>query len=257
MPNKKIICFLTFRPSYEYYELCKEILEDNKYQGYICIDDNSYQIPNYDGRIPIIQIDNEECEMAGFLNTVTCCRNRACSRDKALYYFCKLEKKYRYIWFIEEDVFIPSKTTIPDLDDKYKTGDLVTSSHSIMENINFDWFFTKHTFEEFQYSIEPPYAKSLICAIRVSKKMMDLIEEYADFYNILPFCETLFNTLALKNDLEVVTPEELSTIVFRKDWEQKHINLHYLYHPIKEMEIQLKYRTLVRNIQLNKNRLNP
>jgi len=247
MTNKKIVCFLTFRPTQTFYELCKAILEDSNYQGYICIDDNSYQIPNYDGKIPIIQINNEECEANGFKNSVTYCRNQACSRDKALYYFCKLEKEYRYIWFIEEDVFIPSKTTLPRLDDKYGSGDLVTSSHDIIETVTHDWFFSKRAFEEFADYCAPPYAKSLVCAIRVSKKMMDCIEEYADFYNTLHFCEIIFNTLAVKNNLEIIIPEELSTIVYQKEWQINDINQRNLYHPIKDMFIQSEYRDFIRN----------
>lgn len=257
MTKKTMVCFLTFRPTQKFYELCKEVLEESDYQGYICIDDNSYQIPNYDGKIPIIQIDNEECEFNGFKNTVTYCKNRACSRDKALYYFCKLEKEYQYIWFIEEDVFIPSKTTLPYLDDKYRSGDLITSPHDIIDSPENRWFYSKRAFEEFEDYCAPPYAKSLVCAIRVSRKMMDCVEHYADFYNTLPFCEILFNTLAMKNNLEIVIPQELSTIVFQKEWIFKYINRRYLYHPIKDMSVQSEFRSFVRNIQRNEQIKNP
>lgn len=250
MCDKIIICFLTFRPKQLFYELCKEILEDcdQTHQGYICIDDNSYEIPNYDGKIPIIQIDNTECETNGFKNTVTYCKDQACSRDKALYYFCKLETDYRYIWFIEEDVFIPSKMTIPYLDDKYSVGDLITSAHDIIETTDHSWYYAKRAFEEFSEYYAPPYAKSLVCAIRVSRKMMEYIEEYADFYNTLHFCEILFNTLAMKNDLEIIIPEELSTILFQNVWKTNYIDRTYLYHPIKDMFIQSEYRKQIRNI---------
>jgi hypothetical protein len=250
-----IICFLTYRPNDTYYNLCKEVLDQN-FRVYICIDDNDYEIPNYDGKIPIIKIRREECEDAGFKNTVTCCKDIACSRDKALYYFCKIEKKYDYIWFLEEDVFIPSKTTIPYLDNKYK-GDLITSSHEIIETNTYPWYFTRRTFDEYKEIFEPPYAKSMICAIRVSRKMMDAIEEYAAFYKTLHFCETIFNTLALKNNLTVVCPPELSTIVYRKDWKLNQINRHYLYHPIKDMNIQSEYRAYILNIQKSETLKNP
>lgn len=260
MHNTIIICFLTVRPSKLCYELCKEILEDHDdsiYRGYICIDDNAYQIPNYDEKIPIIQIDNDECEYNGFKNTVTYCKNRACSRDKALYYFCKLEKEYQYIWFIEEDVFIPSKTTIPYLDDKYKTGDLITSSHDILQTTKTKWSFAKRAFEEFADYCAPPYANGMVCAIRVSRMLMMFIEEYADFFNTLHFCEVLFNTLAMKNNLEIVISEELSSIEFQKVWKIDNIKQRYLYHPIKDICIQSEYRKFIRNIQNNEKIKNP
>ena len=254
--SKIIICFLTYRPNNMYYNLCKEVLDKNNYKAYIFIDDDDYEIPNYDGKIPIIRIKKEECENAGFKNTVSFCNGGACSRDKALYYFCKFEKSYDHIWFLEEDVFIPSKTTIPYLDDKYD-GDLLTSTNDIIDTIKYEWHFTKSTFFDYKDSFPPPYVRSMICAIRVSRKMMDAIEEYADYYNTLQFCETIFNTIALKHDLKVVCPTELSTIVYRKDWKINRINRHHLYHPIKDITIQSEYRAYIRNIQNAESLKNP
>ena len=248
MIDKNIICFLTFQPSASYYNLCKELLNGTKYDGYICIDDNNYDIPNYDGKISIIKIDNEESENEGFKNSVTYFKDRACSRDKALFYFCKLETEYNYIWFLEEDVFVPSKNTIPNLE-KYQ-GDLLCSTNDIIENLQCEWFFTKRTFNEYKGIFAPPYAKSMVCAIRVSRKLMVLVEEYADYYKTFSFCETMFNTLALKNDLEITCPQELSTIVFQKDWKINRINRRNLYHPIKDMDIQMEYRNHIRNCEI-------
>ena len=68
---------------------------------YICIDKNDYVIPNYNNEINIIQIDNKVCEDAGFKSTVVWLNNKACSRDKALYYFCKHDIEFEYLWLIE------------------------------------------------------------------------------------------------------------------------------------------------------------
>jgi len=117
-----IICFLTVHPSTLFYNFCKR-LKNEKYDVYICIDDNNYNIPNCDdGNINILKLENKLCEDAGFKNTVTYCKNRACSRDKALYYFCKNDIDFQYIWFIEEDVFIPRISTLINIDNKYDTG---------------------------------------------------------------------------------------------------------------------------------------
>ena len=101
--QKNIICFLTVKPTEQFYTFCKTLNKDN-YDVYICIDDNNHIIKNYDNKIPIIKYKNEVCEKAGFRNSVLWL-NRACSRDKALYYFCKNKISYDNIWLLEEDVF--------------------------------------------------------------------------------------------------------------------------------------------------------
>ena len=58
--------------------------------------------------------------------------NKALSRDKALYYFCRYGIKYKYLWMIEEDVFIPNNKTIENIDNKHKNGDLLVASNDII-----------------------------------------------------------------------------------------------------------------------------
>ena len=94
-----IICFLTVRPNILFYNFCNKLKKEN-YDIYICIDDNSYDITFPNNDIKIIKINNEECCNAGFKNTVLYFQNTACSRDKALYYFCTNNIDYKYIWFI-------------------------------------------------------------------------------------------------------------------------------------------------------------
>ena len=83
---KNIICFLTVKPTKEFYDFAKTF-KNNEYDVYIIIDSNEYIIPEYDGAIPIIKINNNVCETRGFKNTLYYCKNKAFARDKALYYF--------------------------------------------------------------------------------------------------------------------------------------------------------------------------
>ncbi len=65
MPGIK--CFLTVSPNELFYDFIKMLPYSEN--TYICIDNNNYNIPNYDGKIKIIKINNEICEKSGFKNT--------------------------------------------------------------------------------------------------------------------------------------------------------------------------------------------
>jgi hypothetical protein len=237
--QKNIICILSVQPSTKVYTFLKDIKLNSQYDVYIVIDDNDYDIPGYDGIVDIIKVDNKECEKNGYKSSVLSFNNRACSRDKALYYFNKENIPYNYIWFIEEDVFIPSVKTLEDIDNKYPTGDLLVQSHNIINEKKTDWHWE---YINSQIRLDLPYASSMICAIRCSKRMMSSINKYAVKNNNLFLDEALFNTLALHNNLDVKAIPELSNIVYRKDWNVYDIKPTNLYHPIKDIETQYKFR---------------
>lgn len=239
---RNIICFLTVRPSKLFYDFCKK-LKDNTTDVYICIDDNDYHIEGYDNEINIIKVDNTICENDGFKSTVFWLNNKACSKDKALYYFCKNNIDYENIWFIEEDVFIPSINTIKNIDKKYGTCDLIVSKNYITYEKKTDWHWNQ-VFS--QTTIPPPYAISMVCAIRCSKRLLDAIHYYASIFNNLFIDEVLFNTIALRSNLNIITPDELSTIEYRKDWDKDDIKECNLYHPMKDICQQYEYRDYIR-----------
>jgi hypothetical protein len=237
-----IICFLTVKPCELFYDFCKK-LKSKDTEIYICIDDNDYTIPNYDNEINIIQIDNQICENSGFKSTVLLFNNKACSRDKALYFFCKNNIDYNHIWFIEEDVFIPSIHTIENINNKYIVGDLLVCSNNIEYTTKTNsWHWNRINK---QIKIPPPYASSMICAIRCSKQLLTHINEYVNKYNNLFMDEVLFNTIALQNNLNIVTIEELSTIVYRRVWVKNNIKITHLYHPIKSIKKQYEIRSYI------------
>jgi hypothetical protein len=235
-----IICLLSVSPCIKTYNFYKSIQLHTKYDVYIVIDNNSYNIPDYDGVVKIIKIDNNECEKNGFKSTVLWLNNKACARDKALYYFTRASIDFNYIWFIEEDVFVPSIYTIENIDKKYgEEHDLLVKGNGIIHERQTEWHWN-HINE--QIKIEPPYANSMICAIRCSKELLNCINVYAKTYNNLFLDEALFNTLAFQNNLRVLCIDELSTIEWRKDWNKSDIVDTNLYHPIKNIDLQYYYR---------------
>ena len=233
---KNIICFLTVKPSKEFYDFTKT-LKNKDYDVYIVIDTNGYMIPDYDGYVPIIEINNYNCELRGYKNTLYYSHNKACARDKALYYFSVSRIQFKYLWLIEDDVFIPNTNIIPSIDAKYPNGDLLCKDNKIISNVKqtYEWHWPKT--KPFLF-LQLPWACSLICAIRISPKLLDCIARYAKTYSTLFLDEALFNTIAIHNKLSIKKIEELSKLEYDKKWNINEISDRYIYHPIKNFQDQ-------------------
>ena len=245
-------CFLTVTPNTLFYNFIKKL--PDLHNTYICIDNNNYNIPNFDNKVHIIKVDEAECILHGFHSSLIGLlgyknwAGKAGSRDKALYFFYKNKIKYDYIWFLEEDVFIPTIETIQNIDNKYDHADLLSSNHGIHHSPNENnWPQWKTLCLQLKHKINFPYAISAICAIRCSKKLLECIFAHAMKYNSLFFDEAMFNTLALHNNLYVKAIKELSTIIWRKKggWQQSKINKNNLYHPVKCIKKQYILRSSI------------
>lgn len=241
--QKYAICFLTIDIKYKVINFADK-LNDINYDVFICLDNNQIDTSIYNSNysnITFISIDNEESKMNGFFGSVCYCLDRACSRDKALYYFAKINKNnYDFIWFIEEDVFIPKKDTIKNIDLKYSDDNydlLCCEINQIKYSENDNAIHWQH-WCKLKNKIDFPWAHSMICAVRISNKLLNIISEFVNKNNILLFDEALFNTLAFQNNLKMNNPIELSNIVFSfRDLEidENNINTTYLYHPLKNL----------------------
>jgi hypothetical protein len=237
--NKIIKCFLTVTPNEKFYDFIK-LLPDIEHI-YICIDNNNYNIPNYDGKVRIIKICNKTCESEGFQNTHSIIKGST-SREKALYYFYKNNISFDYIWFIEEDVFIPTIETIKNIDIKYPDSDLLVSGNHVIheKQVNWRWSLVN---EQLNGKLSLPYSCApMICAIRCSKQVLEPIFAYALKYKTLFFCEVMFNTMALHKNLNIKVIDELKTIVWRNNWKKNEININNLYHPVKSIDEQYELR---------------
>lgn len=233
--NKYAICWLCVNPNIITLKFA-ETLKIENYDIYICIDDVNVNLPKYDkSKITVLKISSKEAENNYYFGSVTYCKNRACSRDKALYYFTFINSKYDYIWFLEEDVFIPNKCTIPNIDNKYKYADLLSQANEI--NIGDGKAPYWQHWDRNKNLIDYPWAHSMICAVRVSKTLLKKIKLFVEKSKSLLFCEMLFNTIAFQNNLTILNPIELSNIIFQfRDLNLINVNINYLYHPIKNIK---------------------
>ncbi len=128
---KYAICLLTFRPTKDLILLNSNFEDINDYQVYVIVDDNEWDIKDLEKNFPkfkFIKIKEEECKKSGFINFNFMVKNGEPSAwDKGLMYFSIINpNKYDYVWFIEDDVFIPKIDNIIKIDEKYPNVDLIT-----------------------------------------------------------------------------------------------------------------------------------
>ena len=64
-------------------------------------------------------------------------RKNVSAWDKAIFYFCRQAKRYAFVWFVEDDVFIPSTQAFNALHDLYAfTNDLIVSRIHVISDGN-------------------------------------------------------------------------------------------------------------------------
>jgi hypothetical protein len=115
---------------------------------------------------------------------------------------------FNKIWFIEEDVFIPSLKTIENIDLRYQNGDLLVNDNIVIHKrkINWHWKLVNN-----RIKLKLPYSRAMICAIRCSKKLLLCIDEYVKKYNKLCSNFCLFENKFF-NDFCLYTLEVCSEI---------------------------------------------
>lgn len=236
--NNTAICFLSRNYQSDIYNFSL-LLTKNNYDIYIILDDNNIKIKNYKKIVNIIQIDDNICKTKGYIKTsMVSFKKTPISWDKALYFFTEIETYYDFVWFLEDDVFIPNINTLKNIDHDYPISDLLSRSNGLNKTGDVSTWHWKHVVKDHQI----PWACSLICACRLSRKLLNCIKTYVNKNKKMFMIEIMFNTLAYHNNLKVDTPIQLSTIEFRHKWELEDINKNYLYHPIKSFKTQQNFR---------------
>lgn len=219
---------------------------------YIIIDNNQ-EIKKI-SHINIIQINNDECFNNNYIKSTWRFGLDVSGWDKAFYYFCE-NNTYDNVWFIEDDVFIPFPDTLYNIDRKYNTNDLLIKDMINISNQishNSAWIEKKNDAKKLLDTEELYW--SWVCAMRCSKKLLNVIKKFKQEHNQLYFHEILIPSLVKINNLSYKTIFELRNIVYRKEYDDKEIisSPTSLYHPIKDYERQKKIRIeMINNLITN------
>jgi hypothetical protein len=233
------LCLITFQPHPVW---CSFLNSFFNYKIFIIVDDNQFDCTFFKNRytnITFVQIENDTCFQHGYRNMNFVIQKDISGWDKAMFGFALgLYASLHFVWFIEDDVYFYDENTIQQIDQKYIHEDLLSSGYRI--NIDGNKEYWHWSIINIQFP--PPYYNAMMCAVRLSQAMMNGIHYYATIVHTLFFLEALFPTLAFKNNLNVQTPHELNTIVYRAHYEKSDINTVNLYHPVKNMEKHIEFR---------------
>lgn len=242
------ICFLTYRPQIQTIDFARELAEDAvKYKAdvFIVIDDNNFDVSNItnSSSFQLLQIPNEQCVQYGYQKTISLADGwrEVTSWDKALLYFGLVDKNYSFVWLIEDDVFISSVHAFRSLHELYSdVSDLIVPRNSI--NILGDtktWLWGKAVGKHVV-----PWACSMVNVVGLSRRMLIAIDDYVQWLGEVPFHEFFFNTLAIHLNLTMISPTELSTIVYQASYSFEEVLMqpNNLWHPFKNLIMQKAWR---------------
>jgi hypothetical protein len=238
------IALLTLKPRRELIDFYKNISNGN-YDFYCIVDDNNFIINPIDDNVNYIQINDHFCVKNGFHGFNPAIRKKnaplVSAWDKAIFYFCRHNRSYDHIWFIEDDVFVPDLNLFQTIDSQYQNADIISSKvgFNLTGDLN-GWHWWKMASRS---NIPLPWACSMVCAFRSSKILLQLLDRHVDKNrNRYKFIEYIFHTLAIHNKLIIKQADNLSEIAYRKNWSKEEFNLKTFYHPIKSIEQQVLLR---------------
>jgi len=238
---KHALCLICRYPNEEWLKFLNTFI---KYNIFMIIDDNeskySEQYSDIYKNINIIQINNEDCIKKGYYNGGNIKYNydylnekKVMGWDKAIYFFSEINKDYDNVWFIEDDIFLYDENVLINIDNKYIGSDLLTESNQISNDDQMNGWY--HWFHVYRH-ISAPRSRSMVCACRLSNKLLNKISLYVQENNSMFYIEALFNTIAHQSNLITSNPSELSTITWANKWDVNEIDYKNIYHPMKNIE---------------------
>jgi hypothetical protein len=240
-----VVCFMCVCPNEIVMKFAKKVAE--KYRVYIICDDIHCYTPE-GTNITFIKISDEECTRVNWTKSNLAISKVPSAWDKVLYYFAVKETSASHVWFIEEDVFIPRPEMISEIDAQYPNADLVAKQNvSQEEDPGFGWWF------DCEGMLEEPMYRSMVCACRLSRSLLNKIVDFVNEHKRLVFIEILFNTLVVKNRMQLAMPEQMVNIVWRHDWTPETVDNLHMFHPIKDVRLQDSYRDRLAQLSDRKN----
>jgi hypothetical protein len=252
--GKNALALLCYKPSKEWCEFLDCLKED--YSIYLICDDYKNKF-SYDylkssyNFLNMIFISDNECTTNSFTHSSveagTAGGKLTLAWDKGLYYFSCLNTLHEYVWFIEDDVFIPQKNTLINLDKKYSEADLLCANHRINPNGFIGTGYTANNWIHWRDAVgmsDLPWYNSMVCVCRISKKLLCAISNHVKSKGRLFFLEILFNTIAHHNKLTILELPELRKLQIHQisGFSKKCILKDHFYHPFKDFNQQKIWR---------------
>lgn len=187
----------------------------------------------------IVSMASSFCRSHGYseFGSFAYIKKQVTSWDKALFFFNKVIPKYRFVWILEADVFIPSLQAFRQVHrhvvhpNATISTDLVISS-IIHENNDLNaWHWRALQ----PLLVSQPWYHSMACVLGMSRALLQLLDDFATAHHRLQFLEVIPLTLAIQNNLTVYVPAEFETIAHQQYFSCEDV-LHrsnHWFHPIK------------------------
>ena len=243
--SSSAVCFLTRQAAFHVLEFASQLAAvTSSIDVFILIDHNNVSIPSSPTTLRFIQLNETMVSREGFQKANIFGSKKICSAwDKALYHFTRTATNYSFVWFVEEDVFIPTTQAFLSLHELYSPhNDFITEEliyhHQGNPRSWYHYYSAPGTFI-------PPWVRGMVCAMGCSRRMLSAVDEYARWRGELTFLEFLFHTIAVHDkEMKIVTPLELDTIIFRQQvfFAQIKKRPNNIWHPMKNFLQQIKWR---------------
>lgn len=239
------VCFLSTSFSEETLQriLTHRQSRDATYDIFWCIDLEEGPLIQLHGHgVHLVDTPRAACKEDGFVGSVIHCLNRVSSRDKALHYFSSERARYSQVWMLEEDVLFEGMSSLSSIDQRFgEAFDLLARSHEVrtdVEGVPSDWHWSLVT-----DAIPSPWASSMICVVRVSRRLLRAVRAYAERRRRLLLDEALFNTLAMHHRLQIGIVPEFECVVWNAVFSPEvALQRGMFYHPVKDVAAHPLYR---------------
>jgi hypothetical protein len=241
-------CMLTVHPPLETLQFIEQLAQDSIQYGvdvYLMIDDEKFNFSslNISSHVRVLNISIQECVSYGYQYTTHYGTNKSyvAAWDKALLYFTILNKNYSFVWFTENDVFIPNTQSFRSLHQLYSNdSDLVTATNTL----NLDGNATYWQWSETVGKLVPPWSNSMVNFVGLSQRLFQALYDYIQWRGRSAFHEYFFLTIAIQHNMTIVTPFELSTIKHRQymGWDDIYKRPNNIWHPVKNPIQRSTYR---------------
>ncbi len=240
--SKNAICLLTNEPDERLIQLYNDLI-DIHYDFYVIVNNDNFDCTFLQKKYPkfhFIQMKNDNKKTSLW--------------DKTIHYFCNYKLNvYKYIWFFDDNLFIPSIYLIYKIDNKFNHShiDLLSKEPKNHKKIS-----SKKVSTQIPNILQNHLCFSPVHSIRISNNFLNFIDKYIKEYKNIFSIRYFFCTLAKYYQLNTYHSFEFNNIVENKKWNLKDILFEpfsFIY-PIKNLDEQIKFRKFFFINHTNKNK---
>ena len=200
--------------------------------------------------VTCVYIPDAECESASFTMSGTdghAIYKRVTAWDKAFYLFSVMRPDYERVWFLEDDVFVPTRHTLTNIDVKYGgQHDVLCPPFSSIAQDPYWGLWPLASLKQRRPHTPSSWWHGMVCAVRLSQRFLQEIRSVAEKNKVLYFIEIMIPSFGVgQGQFLTRSISELDHIVYRTTYSPNEICTVNLYHPLKGALVQQVFREAV------------